>query len=180
MIVLAVRRRQPGPGDDRAHLVLGQVGEQRLADRGAVRQLTACEVALEANDPGAIDSPEHDRVGVVEHADARRPAGLLRHRLQGGKCHVEQIDLAECLVAEARERESELVPTLTSLAELGDVAARRQGAEHGEHRALRRVEPARELGQAQPDGVGLGQCLERVERAFHAPYPVAFVSFGAA
>ena len=142
MIVLAVRRGSPVRATIRAHLFLGQVGEQGLADRGAVRQLAPRKVALEANDPGAVDAPEHHRVGVVEHADARRPAGLLRHRLQGGQCHVEQIDLAECLVAEAREREPELVTTLTSLAELGDVAACRQGAEHGEHRALGRVEPA--------------------------------------
>jgi hypothetical protein len=84
------------------------------------------------------------------------------------------------VVAEAREREPEPVAPGSALAELGDKAARRQGAEQGEHRALGRVEPTRELRQTQPYGVGLGQRLEHVERAFNAPYPVAFVSFWAA
>ena len=83
----------------------------------------------------------------------------------------------ERLVAEPREGEAEPVAAPASLADLGDVAVRRQRPEHGEHGALGRVEAARELGEPQPERVGFGQRVEHVERPFDAADPVAFVRF---
>src|SRR5919204_2061819 len=163
-------RRQTGAERDRADGVVGELRQDRLAEGAAVRELAPAEVALDPDGAGSVDAPDHDRVAVVEDADARGAARRVRQPPEHGHRDVVEGDLREREVAEPGEREAEPVPPAVHLRDEVPFGER---PDERERAALRRAERPRELGEPDPAGAGGPDRVERGQGAVDALDAVA-------
>jgi hypothetical protein len=107
--------RQAGPGDERVDRLVVLLGQQRLADPGAVQPERLAHPGRHPVRLGAVQAGDVDRLVAVEQADVHRAAGLRDEIGQYRPGDRRQVDVGERVARQPQCLRAGMVRTVLGL-----------------------------------------------------------------